>query len=144
MSDGSFPTPISKNDDANSNSNPIYVQSVGAVETITKVHNYATNILASNATANQNYTVVGTIFRLKRVIGSSTGQAKFEIQVGPIASLVTKAIILVAPNCRTNEVTFDPPIEVPVTGTGTVRVIHKNLQTGSNDTYATIIGEDVA
>lgn len=162
MSDGSFPTPISKNDDLNSQSNPlfsavskdgnpnavgnpIYVQEVGTpAVTSTPVHNYAPNNLASNASFNQDYTVVGTKFKLKRVVCASTGQAKFEIQVGPSASLVSKAVVMVGPNCRTGEVVFDPPLEVPVTGAGKVRVIQKNLQTGTNDVYSTIMGEDVA
>lgn len=145
MADNSFPIPISKNDDSNSASNPIFVSEVGIPETVTPVHSFNAVALAFSATSNHDYTVVGTKFRLTEVNGASTGQAKFEIQTGPLASLTSKGVFFVSQQDRNFPFVFNPPLEVPVTGTGTVRVIRKNLQSGGNgDLYTTIQGEDIA
>ena len=143
MADGSFPTLISKNDDANSPSNPIYTSDVNPPETITKVHAYSTaNVAGNGAINNHDYTVVGTTFRLKKVIVASTGKVKFEIKVGPVGTLVTKGVSFTNPNKNYEEVIFDPPVDVA--NGGIVRVVRQQNQTGNNDVYSTIMGEDIA
>jgi hypothetical protein len=109
-----------------------------------EVHNYDTaSAVASDATDNHDYTVANTTFLLTSVIVSGSGNVKFEIQTGPLASLVTRAVgFLTGRQGDTKQVFFDPAIEVPVTSTGTVRVIRTNRQGASTDLYSTIIGID--
>lgn len=137
--------PVSKDNNANSETNPIWVQETDSEVSGVEVHDYDTaSAIASDATDNHDYTVTGTTFLLKSVIVSGSGNIKAEIQSGPIASLVTKAVVFL--NGRqgdTKQAIFDPPVEVPVTGTGTVRVIRTNRQGAATDLYSTIIGKDV-
>jgi hypothetical protein len=109
-----------------------------------EVHDYDTaSAVASDATDNHDYTVANTTFLLTSVIVSGSGNVKFEIQTGPLASLVTRAVgFLTGRQGDTKQVFFDPAIEVPVTSTGTVRVIRTNRQGASTDLYSTIIGID--
>ena len=75
---------------------------------------------------------------------AGSGNIKAEIQTGPILGLATRAVVFL--NGRqgdTQQVFFDPAIEVPVTSTGTVRVIRTNRQGTATDVYSTIIGNDV-
>ena len=109
-----------------------------------EVHDYNTaSAIAADATSNHDYTVVNTTFLLKSVVISGSGNIKAEIQTGPLASLVTKAVVFL--NGRQGDmkqVFFDPAIEVPVTSTGTVRVIRTNRQGAATDLYSTIQGID--
>jgi len=138
--------PISKDNAANTVINPIFVQQVNTAITSDEVHDYDTGVaIASDATSNHDYTVTGTTFLLRSVIFSGSGAVKAEIQVGPVAGLVTKAVgFLTGRQGDTQQLDFQPPIEVPVTGTGTIRVIRTNRQGAAADVYSTIIGNDVA
>lgn len=136
---------VSGNSSANSLVNPIFVQVVKTSVMSNEIHNYATATPAGDAASNHDYTVAGTTFLLSSVIVSCSGAMKAEIQTGPVGSLVTKAVVFL--NARqgdTKQVFFDPPIEVPVTSTGTVRVIRTNRNSSATDVYSTIIGNDVA
>ena len=136
---------VSGNATANSLLNPIFVQNVKVNTQANEIHNYSTATPAGDAASNHDYTVTGTTFLLQSVIFSCSGAGKAEIQTGPVASLVTKAVVFL--NARqgdTKQVFFDPPIEVPVTSTGTVRVIRTNRNSSATDVYSTIIGSDVA
>ena len=136
---------VSGNTSANSILNPIFVQDVDTVILGQEIHNYSTATPAGDAASNHDYTVVGTTFLLKSVIFSCSGAGKAEIQIGPLLSLVTKAVVFL--NARqgdTKQVFFDPPIEVPVTSTGTVRIIRTNRNASATDVYSTIVGNDVA
>lgn len=134
---------ISANTTANSATNPIFVQQTNLTIS-TEVSDYNTAAaVAGNATSNHDYTVVGTTFLLKNVVFSSSGKGKMEVQVGPVASLVSKAVVFTNENVETYEVRFDPPIEVPVTSTGTVRLIRTNRQNQAQDLYSTILGNDI-
>jgi hypothetical protein len=130
---------VSANSTANSITNPIYVHNVKASVTSTEVADYAT----STGTGNNDYTVAGTSFLLSSVIFAASGGMKVEIQTGPLATLVTKAVGFIPHQGGTNQLFFDPPIEVPVTSTGTVRVIMTNREGSSMDVYSTIIGNDL-
>ena len=135
---------VSANTSANAVDNPIFVQVVSDVITSTEVHSYDTSAAVAADTAdNHDYTVVGTTFLLKSVIGSFSGGGKVEIQTGPVASLVTRAVAFVSKEGGHVQLNFDPPIEVPVTSTGTVRVIRTNRQGQAQDVYSTIIGNDI-
>lgn len=136
--------PISKDNNANAELNPIFVHNVDTVISGEEIHDYDTaSAVASDATDNHEYTVVGT-FLLKSVIISGSGNIKAEIQTGPTASVATVAVVFL--NGRqgdTQQVNFDPAVEVPVTGTGIVRIIRTNRQGAATDLYSTIIGNDV-
>jgi hypothetical protein len=97
---------------------------------------------AQSGTDNHDYTVANTTFYLKQVLVSGSGRVKAEIQSGPVASLATRAVIFKKRD-ETERATFDPAIPVPVTSTGTVRVIRTQRSTGSLFMYSTIIGDDV-
>jgi hypothetical protein len=137
--------PISKDGSANSETNPIYVKTVNTVVSGSEIHDYDTaSAVAGDATDNHDYTVAGTTFLLKKIILSSSGGSKVEVQTGPVASLATKAVGFIAKEGGTLQMEFNPPIEVPVTSTGTVRLIRTNRQGAAQDLYSTIIGNDVA
>jgi hypothetical protein len=135
---------ISANTTANAVDNPIFVQVVSDVITSTEIHNYdTTSAVASDTADNHDYTVAGTTFLLKSVIAAFSGGGKVEIQTGPVASLVTRAVAFIPKEGGVTQLYFDPPIEVPVTSTGTVRVIRTNRQGAAQDVYSTIIGNDI-
>lgn len=135
---------ISANTTANGVTNPIFVQVVSQSITSTEVHSYNTAAaVASDATSNHDYTVTGTTFLLKEVKFACSGGGKVEIQTGPVASLATVAVGFVTKEGGITQIAFDPPKEVPVTSTGTVRVIRTNRQGQAQDLYSTIIGNDI-
>lgn len=135
---------ISGNTSANSELNPIFVKTVDTVVSGEEVQNYDTSsAVASDATDNHDYTVAGTTFLLKSIIVAASGAMKVEIQTGPVASLTTKAVIFTSAAKPTEQIFFDPPIEVPSTSTGTVRVIRRNDDNQAMDVYSTIIGNDI-
>ena len=111
-----------------------------------EVHDYDTaSAVAGDGTSNHDYTVTGTTFLLLSAILAASGDAKFEIQTGPVASLTTKAVaFLTGKEGDTKQLNFSPAIEVPVTSTGTVRIIRTNREGSAQDVYSTIIGRDLA
>jgi len=136
---------VSGNSTANGILNPIFVQNVSTAVLGDEIHDYDTATPAGDAGSNHDYTVTGTTFLLKSVIFSCSGAGKAEIQAGPVGALVTVAVVFL--NARqgdTKQVFFDPAVEVPVTSTGTVRVIRTNRNAAATDVYSTIIGNDVA
>lgn len=136
---------VSGNSTANGPTNPIYVQVVSTGVLSDEVHNYNTAAsVAGDGTSNHNYTVVGTTFLLKRVTLASSGGSKVEVQTGPVASLVSIRTAFIPKDGGYVELNFDPPREVPVTSTGTVRLIRTNRQGQAQDLYSSIDGNDVA
>lgn len=136
---------VSGNSTANGPTNPIYVQVVDVGILSNEVHAYNTaSSVASDATSNHDYTVAGTTFLLKQIVVSSSGGSKVEVQTGPVASLATIAVGFIPKEGGTLIIPFVPPREVPVTSTGTVRLIRTNRQGASQDLYSTIMGNDVA
>ena len=109
----------------------------------TRVHDYGTGTPGAGASVNNDYTVVGTSFLLERVEWSGSGKMKVEIQSGPVAGLVTRAVGFSEKDTNAF-IAFTPALSVPVTSTGTVRVIMTNRQGASVDVYSTIMGVDVA
>jgi len=132
------------NGTAHSETNPVFVQVVNTAVSGSEIHDYDTTAsVAADGTDNHDYTVANTTFLLKSVIFSSSGAGKVEIQTGPLASLATDAVAFVSTFGGTQQLFFDPPIEVPVTSTGTVRLIRTNREGATQDVYSTIIGNDV-
>jgi len=128
----------------NTEATPLYVYVVNTVQSGSEVHSYDTAAaVAGDATDNHDYAVTGTNFNLKEVIASSSGAMKIEIQTGPVASLVTVAVGFIPKHGGTLIIPFDVAKEVPVTGTGTVRVIRTNREGAAQDVYSTIIGNDI-
>lgn len=130
---------ISKDTNVNSVSNPIYVAVTTDVISSNEVHDYGTTV----DTGNNDYTVTGTTFFLKSVIFAASGGMKAEVQVGPLATLVSKAVGFIPHQGGTQQLFFDPPIEVPVTSTGTVRIVMTNREGSAQSVYSTIIGNDL-
>jgi len=130
---------ISKDTAVNSSTNPIYVAFTTDVISATEIHDYAT----AADTGNNDYTVTGTTFLLKSVIFAASGAMKAEIQTGPVGTLVSKAVGFIPKAGGTEQLFFDPPIEVPVTSTGTVRVVMTNREGSAMSVYSTIIGNDL-
>jgi hypothetical protein len=140
----SNPVPVSKDGSANAETNPIYVYQVNTITSGSEIHDYDTQAsLAGSGTDNHDYTVANTTFLLKSVIVAASGACKAEIQTGPVASLATDAVGFIPKQGGIIQLDFNPPIEVPVTSTGTVRVIRTNREGSAQDVYSTIIGNDV-
>lgn len=134
---------ISANTSANSETNPIFVQVATAVSG-NEIHDYDTSAAVAADTAdNHDYTVAGTTFLLRSVVAAFSGGGKVEIQTGPLATLVTRAVAFIPKEGGHVQLNFEPAIEVPVTSTGTVRVIRTNRQGQAQDVYSTIIGNDI-
>ena len=135
---------ISKDANANSETNPIWVKVTDTVSGAEQ-HDYDTAAaVASDASSNHDYTVTATkTFLLKSVIAAASGAMKIEIQVGPVASLATVAVAFTNAADLTEQIVFDPPVEVPDTSTGTIRVIRTNRENKAMDVYSTIIGSEV-
>jgi len=141
----SNPVPVSKDGSANSETNPIFVQPVTTGVSASEIHDYDTAAaVAGGATDNHDYTVANTTFLLKQVHFASSGALKVEVQTGPVASLVSIAVGFLPKAGGTGVIDFNGVArEVPVTSTGTVRVIRTNREGSSNDVYSTIVGNDV-
>jgi hypothetical protein len=129
---------VSANSTANSVSNPIFV-ALGSGPITGEVHSYdATSV---TTTGNHDYPVT-TAMLVKSVECSASGGAKFELMTGPVASLVSKWTGFVPKAGGTVSAHFDPPIEVPVTSTGTVRIVRTNRESQAQSIYTTIVGID--
>lgn len=123
--------------------NPIFVKVVDTVVSAVEIHDYNTIAsLAPDATDDHDVAAAGTTFLLKRVLVAASGAGKWEIQTGPVASLLTKAVLFTTASHPTDRAVFDPPIEITGT-TPTVRVIRRNDDNQAQDMYSTIMGNDV-
>jgi hypothetical protein len=101
--------------------------------------------VASDATSNHDYTVTGsTTLLLKRVLVAGSGSYKAVVSAGPLAGLVEVATAFsTGRQGDTTPIVFDPPVEVPDTSTGTVRVALTNRQGSAVSIYSTIMGQEV-
>ena len=100
--------------------------------------------VAADTVSNHSYAVANTTFLLSSIIVSASGDCKFELQVGPVASLITKAVgFLTGKEGDMKQLIFNPAIEVPVTSTGTIRIARTNREGSAQDLYSTIIGRDI-
>lgn len=135
--------PVSANNTANSEANPLFVYQVNTVVSGSEFQDYDTTVdVAGGGTDNHDYTVVNTTGLLKSIIFSASGGGKVEVQAGPLASLVTKAVAFVPKHGGTVQLFFDPPIEATGT-TPTFRLIRTNRESSVQDVYSTMIGSDV-
>lgn len=139
------PVPVSATAAANTEVNPIFVQTVNTAVSASEVHDFDTAAaLAGAATSNHDYTVVNTTFLLKQVHFAASGALKVEVQTGPVLSLVTIAVGFIPKAGGSNVIDLNGVArEVPVASTGTVRVIRTNREGAAQDVYSTIVGNDV-
>lgn len=136
---------VSKDGSANSASNPIYVSVVDPPLSTTEKHDYAEGVdIASAASSNHDVTVTSAkTWQVSAVLTSASGAAKWELKTGPLASLATKAVWFTTVAEPSHMMPFSPPIEVPDTSTGTVRLIRTNREPVAQSLYSTIIGREV-
>lgn len=106
-----------------------------------EVSDYATATVAGSSTSNHDYTVV-TSMKLTGVSFACSGGGKVELKTGPVASLVSKWVGFVPKQGGEVKMEFNPPITVPTTSTGTVRLVMTNRESSSQDLYSTIVGVD--
>ena len=109
----------------------------------TEIENFNTgSAIASEASSNHDYTVSATNeLRKLHVMASSTGYAKFELQIesAPISGIFnTKAVQFNSPSNNNIEFKFRSPAVIP---TGVIiRIIRTNLENKAQDLYSTING----
>lgn len=137
--------PVSKDSSANSETNPLFVQVVSGVVSGIEVVDYDTTAsVAVDATDNHDYTVTASsTLKVQCCFGSASGAQKIEIQGGPVASLVSKAVQFTSVAQPNWFVDFKGLFEIPDTSTGTLRIIRTNRDEGAMDVYSTIIGTEV-
>lgn len=135
---------VSKDANPNSPNNPLYVEVVTATAG-DEVHDYDSGAnVASGGASNHDYEVsAGKTFNLTSVIVAASGALKFELRTGPVAALETRAVGFTTVAEPTFQLAFDPPIAVPSTATGTVRVVRINREPLAMDVYSTVIGREV-
>lgn len=132
---------VSKDANANSETNPIYVQMVTTTTSANEVNDYDTAAaVAKDASDTHTYTAINT-FLLKSVIVASSGAMKSEIKAGAAAAETTRAVVFTSGAKPTEQVFFDPPIEI-TTGQN-ILVVRRNDDNQAMDVYSTIIGSDV-
>jgi hypothetical protein len=135
---------VSRDNNPNSAGNPLFVEIVSAAAG-GEVHDYNTVAnVASGAVSNHDYAIsAGKTLLLFGVRVAASGALKAEIMAGPIATLASKAVGFTTVAEPTLHFTFDPPLPVPSTGTGTVRVARTNREPVAMDLYSTVQGREV-
>ena len=111
-----------------------------------EIHDFKEDIdvLKAGGTASHIYTVsVGKVFVINKILGSSSGRAKFELQVETaLASAVfeTKAVAFATVSNSSIEINLNTTIKVAA-GVQ-VKVIKTNLDNNDHSIYTTIIGTE--
>lgn len=130
-----------------SSSNPVPVILAPGVSG-TEVHNYNTAAaLGAGATSNHDYTITaGKSFKGEKFWASASGKLRVEVQISDAAGSVfsTKWVGFNS--------TANPNIDIflgevlassPVSVTGKIRIIRKNLENQAQDVYSTISGSEI-
>ena len=136
---------VSKDNNANSSANPIFVEVVSGGVSTTEIIDYDTTAdVASGASDNHDYTVNASKTLIVDYVWASSAQPlKVEVQAGPVASLATYAVKFSSASDPHVEFEFNNKLEVPDTSTGTLRVIRENIGRQTSDVYSTIAGNEV-
>jgi hypothetical protein len=134
--------PVSKDTNANSELNPIFVQQAAGVSG-GEVHDYDTSAaVGAGSSDTHTYTVTtGKTLLLKQIIFSASDYMKVEIKTGASGGTATKAVVFTAAANPNGEVTFAVPLEVA--STHLVEVVRTNKGILAQDVYSTIIGTEV-
>lgn len=104
----------------------------------TPVADYASNSLATTASANHDYTASGGAFRPDRVQVSAESIATFLIRTGPTGSLVTRAVLRTSVENPNAEFIF--PTGFSIAATEVVRVVQTNDSNKTHTLDSTITG----
>ncbi len=105
-----------------------------------EINSYSATGVNKNQTTTHSYTVTGTTFLLRQVLGA--GSAKFKVEV-QVPSGTTKAVMFgTGATGQMVDITFANPIEA-ITGQ-VINVILTNRDNQAQNLYSTIIGEDLA
>lgn len=133
---------VSADNNANTETNPIFVQVVSGALSGIEVLDYDTSAdVAADGIDNHDYTVPGSsTLKVQCCFGSASGAQKIEIKAGPVASLVSKAVQFTSMANPNWLVDFKGLLEVPDTSTGTLRIARKNRDEATMDVYSTLLG----
>lgn len=134
--------PVSKDNAANTELNPIFVHNVDTVISGEEVHDFDTAAaVASDTSDNHDYTAVGT-FLLKSVILAGSGNIKGELINDATGTPATIAVMFLnGKEGDTQQIFLDPPLEVATADI--IRLTRTNRQGAATDIYSTFIGNDV-
>lgn len=135
---------VSRDNNPNGAGNPLYVEVVTAAAG-GEVHDYNTAAnVASAGVSNHDYAVTaGKTLNLAALRVAASGALRVELLVGPVATLASKFVGFTSVAEPTLQVEFEPPLAVPSTSTGTVRVARTNREPLAMDVYSTISGREV-
>lgn len=145
LSEQGVPLAISQNDQPNSEGNPLWVKTTDAVSGI-ELHDFSVaTAVAKEGSDNHDYAIPsGKTLTLRKIILSGSGACKVEVQVGPAASLVTKAVAFNSTANPQAEIVFEPALEIAEAGgSEMVRLIRSNRDNQAQDLYSTIMGSTV-
>lgn len=107
----------------------------------TRIHDYQTDAaVAAAASVNHDYSAAGGAFLLDKIVVSSSGASKAEIEIGQAGLGVPKLVVFIPSEGGTKEVKFDPQLSVP--NTEEVRIVHTNRNKNkAQDLYSTTMGQ---
>jgi len=136
--------PISKDNAANAELNPIFVKVVDTIVSASEFDDFKEDVdVASDATGTHTFTASNTTLFVTGVDVSGSGAVKFEIKIGPAASTTTRHVgFLTGKEGDMKQWRPARPIEEAGT-TPTVEVIKTNRQGAAVSIYSTIYGQDV-
>jgi len=136
------PIPISQDNNANGEDNPIFVTVVEAAASGNEEHNYNEHTaLAADTESNQDVVAVG-LLKTTMVTLSATGAARLEVINDALGTpSIERVVHLTGRQGDYKEARFIPPLETPTGQTLRLRV--KNRQGAANDVHSTHSGWDV-
>lgn len=130
-----------QNGDAYTTANPLPVYSV-ATENGVEIHDFNEAVDAAfNTPVNHDYTTAAKTL-IRNLIFTSSGYAKFEVQVGDGTTFDTLTVAMTSAQNKTVEVSFGSPKEVALGEV--VRIIKTNLEECNDiNLYSTIVGQEI-
>ncbi|MCP4481432.1 MAG: hypothetical protein GY817_01200 [bacterium] len=140
-----YVTQVDQNGKANTETSPMYVQVVDSNVSALEIVDYDTAAaVAADATSNHDYEVTATkTLKVHKIEASASGAMKIEAQAGPVASLATKIVGFTSMANPNFIYDFAGILEIPDTGTGTLRLIRTNRDDDAMDVYSTVSGYEV-
>ena len=111
------------NGNANSPSNPIFVNEVSSGQTVEDDDDEAVDV-AKNASASHTFSPAADS-NVKKLIFTSSGSAKFEVQIGAPAGEVRKFVAMIGDQGGTKEIDID--YNMPVLSTDNIKIVKTNL-----------------
>jgi hypothetical protein len=96
--------------------------------------------IASGSSANHSYAPSGNALKVKQVILSASGKARFEIKYGTTSSEASKIVVFNSTAEPSKTINLSSPATV-ADGTDTIIIVKKNLESSAQDLYSTIVGD---